>query len=194
MSEFTYTKSITSDFGGNLNIDNLQNEIIAQGLTPILVRIDRLGDSIDVVFDSELSAGEQTILNNTVIPNHNNEETIDDNLSVNSIIYEGISSNSYIDMDSMTLMPESGTYIVNFSSSAKLSLQNNTYEYAIFKAGIIVQQSNRILFPNNNNNIQLISTQSTISVNGSESINIKYKTTGGTFTVYERNLILTPST
>jgi hypothetical protein len=91
-------------------------------------------------------------------------------------------------------MPESGTYIVNFSSSAKLSLQNNTYEYAIFKAGIIVQQSNRILFPNNNNNIQLISTQSTISVNGSESINIKYKTTGGTFTVYERNLILTPST
>lgn len=70
MSEFVYTKSITTDFGGNFNSTNLKNDIVSQGLTPNLLRIDRLGDSIDIVFDGALSAGEVTLLGSNIIANH----------------------------------------------------------------------------------------------------------------------------
>lgn len=71
MSEYSYTKSITTDFGGSINTTYLQNEIIAEtSITSTLKRIDRVGDAIYIVFDTELSGAEQTLLT-TVISNHN---------------------------------------------------------------------------------------------------------------------------
>lgn len=66
----TYTKSKSSDFGGNINQRQLHNEImLEEGIIPALIGIDFTGDVIDIIFDSILSAGEEIILN-TLISNH----------------------------------------------------------------------------------------------------------------------------
>lgn len=71
MSEYTITKSITSDFGGNFNSTNLKQEIENnQTIGTTLERIDRTDDTISIVFASEPPSGEQTELNTNVIPNH----------------------------------------------------------------------------------------------------------------------------
>jgi hypothetical protein len=71
MVETIYTRSITTDFGGN-RVINLHPEIVAEtGITTTLLRVDTLGDAVYIVFDSALSGGEETLLN-TVISNHDN--------------------------------------------------------------------------------------------------------------------------
>lgn len=66
----TYTKSIASDFGGNLDTSQLQTEIKSNGVitTPIL-RIDTNGDQVFIVFSDVLSNTEETALN-TLITAH----------------------------------------------------------------------------------------------------------------------------
>jgi len=104
MSEYTYTKSIATDFGGNFRSDNLVSEINAQSFTPNLLRVDRTGDVVNMVFDASLSGGEETILNNTVIPNHSAvvpvfyKGTINNvlrNNQINSSTYKRVSSFIY---------------------------------------------------------------------------------------------------
>lgn len=70
-----YTKSLTTDFGGTINESSLHAEIVAEGgITPNLSRVERNGDVVDIVFDSALSAGEQTTLD-TVISNHDSSKS-----------------------------------------------------------------------------------------------------------------------
>jgi hypothetical protein len=97
---------------------------------------------------------------------------------------------TYQVITTMTVTPTSGTYIVTFNSSANLSTKNNLYEYAIFKAGVIDTVSHRNLIPVTNGPSLSITTQSVIAVNGAQTIDVRYQTDGGTFTVYERSMIL----
>ena len=69
MSEHTYTKSITNDFGGNFNSTNLKNEIESNGIARNLLRIDRIGDVVKCVFDGSLTTSEETTLT-TSVTNH----------------------------------------------------------------------------------------------------------------------------
>lgn len=63
----TYTYSLSSDFGGNLKSRQLHDEIVAEGsISPILSGILTNDDVVDIVFNSSLSAGEQTTLNGLV--------------------------------------------------------------------------------------------------------------------------------
>jgi hypothetical protein len=67
----TYTKSLSTDFGGNINLSNLHNEIVAEtGIVPVLNGVSQTGDDIEITFVTGLSGGELTLLN-TVISNHN---------------------------------------------------------------------------------------------------------------------------
>ena len=86
MSEYIYTKSITSDFSDNFNSDNLKGEIDTQGFTPNLLRVDRLGDTITMIFDAELSAGEQTTLNDTLVPGHSSNVPIVYTNTINNVL------------------------------------------------------------------------------------------------------------
>ncbi len=71
----TYTKSLASDFGGNINLATLHTEIVNDGgIVPNLNGINMTDDVIDIIFDSSLSAGEQTTLDN-IISSHDSSAT-----------------------------------------------------------------------------------------------------------------------
>ena len=60
---WTKTYSLSTDFGGNFNSSQFQDEINASaGITPICLYINVTGDVIDVVFDSEVMGTELTTL------------------------------------------------------------------------------------------------------------------------------------
>lgn len=98
-------------------------------------------------------------------------------------------SNNYVQVNAMTLTPPSGTYKVTFSCYGTGSNRNRDYSYAIFINNSIVSNSERIFNEHHDNFITLY-TQSIITVNGSQSINIKWKAESGRFDMYTRNLVL----
>lgn len=103
-------------------------------------------------------------------------------------------STSYTVLNTMTTTPASGTYQVTFSSSAKGSDGTADMYYAIHKAGTIVQHTERRLYMNGgvqtDDIVMAVHSQAFVTVNGSETIQLKYKTSSGVFTVYDRNLLL----
>jgi hypothetical protein len=98
-------------------------------------------------------------------------------------------SNNYVQVNSMTLTPPSGTYKVSFSCYGVGSTRNSDYSYAIFINNSIVNDAERI-FTNRHDDFITLYTQSIVTVNGSQSINIRWKAESGRFNIYTRNLIL----
>jgi len=98
-------------------------------------------------------------------------------------------SNSYVQVNSMTLTPPSGIYKVSFSCYGTGTRRNRDYSYAVFIDNSIVSNSERIFNEHHDNFITLY-TQSIVTVNGSQSINIRWKAEEGRFDIYTRNLIL----
>lgn len=63
----TETYSVITNFNNKLNSSQLQSEINANiSITKKVVRIDIIGDVVDIVFQSTISAGEKIILDNIV--------------------------------------------------------------------------------------------------------------------------------
>jgi len=65
----TYTKSLSGDFGGNLNTSQLFNEIENAEIGPSCVTVKNESDDVELIFTSSLTSGEQTILDN-LVSNH----------------------------------------------------------------------------------------------------------------------------
>lgn len=66
----TEVYSLSGDFSGNLNSNQLQEEIIAEGsITTTLLHIELIGDVVNIIFDSTASSAEKTTLNN-LVSNH----------------------------------------------------------------------------------------------------------------------------
>lgn len=136
----TYTYSLSSDFGGNLRISHLHLDVIAEaGITPTLTRIDMEGDNVDIVFDSALSAGEQTTLNNVVsaytyVTPVNYDNTIKFNIKnretsntsytrEDTLIYEG--SNNTGDIKKILAVGYMDSGVTNFSIKINDKTNNN---------------------------------------------------------------------
>ena len=79
----TYTYSITTDFGGSINLDQLTMEIDDNlTVTTTLDHINRIGDQVDIIFVSALSAPELTELTTVVIPGHTPVQVANPNFHV----------------------------------------------------------------------------------------------------------------
>lgn len=62
-----YTKTISGDFGGNFNSSQFKSEVeVDDDIIPTCTHINVNDDNIDIWFDTTLSAGEQTTLNELV--------------------------------------------------------------------------------------------------------------------------------
>jgi hypothetical protein len=79
-----YSYTVSVDFGGSIpKITQLHSEISADvGITSTLVGINSTGDTIDIIFESALSGGEQTTLD-ALVANHSADNTpyMDNNFS-----------------------------------------------------------------------------------------------------------------
>jgi hypothetical protein len=112
----TYNKSLIEDFSGNLQVNQLLREIKSnEGITPYCITVNNLNsDNVDIIFDSALSAGEQTTLN-TIISNH-------------------VPNNSLIPFtETVTLNPNDIHVVEHFHDedySRKLTITNETTESA----------------------------------------------------------------
>lgn len=66
MAETTYTKSVSADFGGQVNLSALTNEIRNSEITVSLARVDRLDDQIFIVFRDSLDPTDLSVLDQVV--------------------------------------------------------------------------------------------------------------------------------
>lgn len=69
MVETTYTKSLATDFGGNINESQLHREITLAIPGTALIGVNRSEDVVELIFADVLSGGDETILG-TTISNH----------------------------------------------------------------------------------------------------------------------------
>jgi hypothetical protein len=104
-------------------------------------------------------------------------------------------SSTYAQMGSMTATPASGVYVVTFSGSGNVASGGDDAVYALYSAGSIVQHSERNLSWNGGAHANALEmamyTQAVVTVNGSQVIEMRYKTTSGSaFTVHGRSMIL----
>ena len=102
-------------------------------------------------------------------------------------------SATYVVMNSMTITPAAGTYLVLFSTSGDISGNNLTANYAIFNNGTIVQHSERNYASAGGQTAGLmdaLTTQSIETVAGGQAIDVRYQVSGGSITIHERSLIL----
>lgn len=103
-------------------------------------------------------------------------------------------SSSYTQINSMTSTPAAGTYLVTFSASASGTADNQQIQTAMYVGGSVQTYTERDFgFESNTaNNTNRISIQSEaiVSVNGSQAIEMRYKTNTGTCNVNERSMIL----
>ena len=104
------------------------------------------------------------------------------------------SSSSWQLVGSMTTTPDEGTYYVSFSSSGYCSSKNKTQYIGIFEGTTLVADSERISNVRSGNvntdTYRHLYTQAVVTVNGSQAISVGCKTSGGTFYIGTRNLIL----
>ena len=110
-----------------------------------------------------------------------------------STVSTSTTSGTYVVMNAMTITPGAGTYLVMFSSSGNGSNNNTTLSYAIFNNGTIISHTERIMSiaaQQVTGRNTAIYTQTTTTVAAGQAIDVRYRTTGGTFSVHERNLIL----
>lgn len=108
---------------------------------------------------------------------------------INNSIITTTTSASYVLISGMTTTPAAGSYLVLFSATGSTSASSIVGNYGIYVGGSLVASSEQpCKWSNATTNI--MHTVAKITVNGSQTVEIRYKTSAGTFTVNSRNLIL----
>ena len=136
---------------------------------------DSTSTTVKATIQDVLDAGISTNLSSQII-------TANDTITVNS--------NSYQVMDDMELINlPAGTYMMMFSSTMQSSQNNLQGEFAFFLAGTIIDNTRRDYFPRNSSAKNTTYTQTIVTVNGSQTVDIRWKRNSNTLTAYERSII-----
>lgn len=103
-------------------------------------------------------------------------------------------STSYTQVNSISSTPAAGTYMVSFTASGKGNSDDQEMQVCIYNDGSAVAHTERDYGfeadANNNDRRFAIHTQALVTVNGSQTIDVRYKTNTGTFSIYERSMVL----
>ena len=89
-----------------------------------------------------------------------------------------------------TVTPVSGTYLALYSASVLMSTSPVVHNWTIYGNGSAIADSNRGQQTARSNQIMTDSTQTVVVVNGSQAVDVRVNTAGGTLTVNQRSLIL----
>lgn len=107
-------------------------------------------------------------------------------------------SGTYSTITSMTTTPAQGNYMVLFTATTRIGSNNSDGDFAIFKAGTIVQESNRRVFFNIATLLGLINVSTgsfgtpmcKVSVDGTQVVDARFRSTNGTTACDDRSMIL----
>lgn len=105
-------------------------------------------------------------------------------------------SASYVVMTGMTLTPAAGTYLVQARAIVTATSNNRTINISIFSGGSQQTDSEVSTFIRtgsgflSNTDIQTLSTEALVTVNGSQAIDIRWLTSGGTAQAQGYGLVL----
>jgi hypothetical protein len=94
---------------------------------------------------------------------------------------------SRVVLDTMTVTPPAGTYLFTFSCAFTNSNNNNTVEFTIVSGGVDVGGATRS--PTTTaNKVDSTMIQAIVTVNGAETVEVEWGTTGNTASTFERQL------
>jgi len=193
---------------GSIGLTGAQGPQGIQGNSNVtLSSVGTVANGQDLVFDGvgpdlylkRIKAGNSITLDsltNEVVINANTTLTV---INITSTTSTNIASTTFITILGMTTTPPAGTYLVQFSASALQSQPLQDYQYILRKAGVDVASSLRYFGYSTsvgtagNSPADLrrtLHTQAVITVNGSETITAAALRDVGTFTIYDRSLIL----
>lgn len=128
MSEQVYEFSISTDFGGNIKTSQLLTEIQESAISNNIIRIDTDDDTVYIIFDAELSSGDEIILNNLVSA-HVPEINLNSYVKV-QIFTTQPSNDTYTDIGSFRYNPNIGT-LKGFGFIAKCDKRINGYDFRV---------------------------------------------------------------
>lgn len=199
----------------NINIKNLLNapsgDVVGTTDTQTLLNKTINSSSNNVAANMLRTSGGSVVIGNSLPPSVGNALiatssntaewkpiTTTGGGSISSNIVSGVSSISttstiYVLVDGITITPVSGTYIVTFSATGSVSKSNAINKFAIHVDNDVVLDSERIIgnSGNNANNLSMsLCTQTRVTVNGLQAINVKYTSDSGTFFMESRNMII----
>lgn len=67
MTDYRLNYSVSSDFGGSINLSQFHQEIDDEsGITTAFIGLTKDGDDIEIIFEEEPSSGEQTIITSLI--------------------------------------------------------------------------------------------------------------------------------
>jgi hypothetical protein len=103
-------------------------------------------------------------------------------------------STSYTQINGMSITPAAGNYMVKFSASSNGTAANQQLQTALYVGGSVQAFTEgdfgfEVNAANDNNRFS-IQSDAIVTVNGSQAIEMRYKTNTGTFNVHERSMIL----
>lgn len=181
----THSIAVTELFTES-DLTNFQNDINSQ-LTTTLNNIKRVGNSIELEFENELTNDDDNILYNLIQNIDNYVVPINYyNITDDTIITS--SSQNYITLPNMSVTPTAGTFLVMFSGYGKGSSNSSDISIAVFVDNVMDTSSERIINIGKTNT--LLQTQLIVSVDGFKLIEVKFKVSTGIAIIYKQTLLL----
>lgn len=112
------------------------------------------------------------------------------NYTLSSSTAFNTTSTSYVQITGFSVTPQAGTYAIWYNAESFLTTTPKTHWWAIFRNGSIIQESERSQDTAHSNQNMVDATMCISTFNGSQSIDVRVKTTNGTLTINDRSLIL----
>lgn len=189
----TYLNGISSTVVGINDVQTLSNKTITSSTNNITANSLRTATTtVDVSSATAPSVGQALVATSSTTATWQIPSVLNISQQIaSSILTFTTMSTSFIILTSMNITPGAGTYLVMFSSSGQVD-SATTATYQIFNNSVAIADSlRRMIVGNSTKNVaNAMNTQTIMTVLDGQSINIKVQTNSGTFTIYERNLIL----
>jgi hypothetical protein len=112
------------------------------------------------------------------------------NYQVTSTTTFSTASASYVVITGFTVTPQAGTYAIWYSGQALMAATPKSHSWAIFRAGVIIQDSERAQDTAHSNQNMNDSTMTIATFDGTQTCDVRVWSSSGTLQILGRSLIL----
>ena len=183
-TSYNYTKVV--DFG------LLMSEIDASAIVePVAGTTPYDNDAFDIWFATDLSSGDQTILDN-VIASHTIPTPPESSREISQSTQFGTTNTAPTQIPNMVFTAETRRYFISFTTTATSTASGATIELCFFVDDQCRMDSIRAINTTNwaLGSKALIQTQAIVECTGGEVVGARIATTQGSVTIYEQSLCI----